>query len=242
VRSTTEMFDRLDGRHGGGHARRALIEFLRTDLAALLRGSFSGDVGCELFKVASQSTLLGAWMSYDAGLHGLAQRNFVQALKLAEEAGDRLLAAGVLDAMSHQANFLGNHREAANLARAARMGTASVGSAYSAAHFYAIEARALWPATPPAATKLWPEQSRSSNGASRKTTLRTGLPTSTTPNSQPSWATATAISAGPSTRVSTRPKRLARTVSTCGAISSSPWFWPMRTWARAKLSKPARPL
>ena len=143
VRSTTEMFDRLDGRHGGGHARRALIEFLRTDLAALLRGSYTGDVGCELFKVASQSTLLGAWMSYDAGLHGLAQRYFVQALKLAEAAGDRLLAAGVLDAMSHQANFLGNHREAANLARAARMGTTGVGSACSAAHFYAMEARAL---------------------------------------------------------------------------------------------------
>jgi tetratricopeptide (TPR) repeat protein len=143
VRSTTEMFDRLDGRHGGGHARRALIEFLRTDLAALLRGSYNGTVGCELFKVAAQSTLLGAWMSYDAGLYGLAQRYFVQALKLADAAGDRLLAAGVLDAMSHQANFLGNHREAANLARAARMGTAGVGSACSAAHFYAMEARAL---------------------------------------------------------------------------------------------------
>ncbi|WP_028926305.1 hypothetical protein [Pseudonocardia acaciae] len=143
IRSTTHMFDQLDGRHGGGHARRALVEFLRTHLAVLLRGTYSEDTGRELFRVAAQSTLLAAWMSYDAGLHGIAQRYFIQALKLAEATGDRLLAAGVLDAMSHQANFVGNHREAANLARAARMGTASVGSARSAAHFYAMEARAL---------------------------------------------------------------------------------------------------
>lgn len=143
VRSTTEMFDRLDGQHGGGHARRALIEFLRTDLAALLQGSYSDETGRELFKVASEATLLGAWMSYDAGLHGLAQRYFIQALKLAEATGDRLRGASILDAMSHQATFLGKYREAANLARAARMGTETAGSPSASAHFYAMEARAL---------------------------------------------------------------------------------------------------
>jgi hypothetical protein len=102
-----------------------------------------GPVDVEGVRSTTEMFDLGAWMSYDAGLHGLAQRYFVQALKLAEAAGDRLLAAGVLDAMSHQANFLGNHREAANPARTARMGTAGVGSACSAAHVYAMEARAL---------------------------------------------------------------------------------------------------
>jgi tetratricopeptide (TPR) repeat protein len=143
IRSTTDMFDHLDGQHGGGHARSALIHFLRTDLTGLLHGTYSDEVGRELHKVAAQATLLGAWMSYDAGLHGLAQRYFIQALKLAESTGDRLLGASILDAMSHQATFLGRYREAANLARAARMGTASAGSASAAAHFYAMEARAL---------------------------------------------------------------------------------------------------
>ena len=143
IRGTVEMFDRLDGQHGGGHARRALIEFLRTDLAGLLRGTYDADVGRELFRAAAQATLLGAWMSYDAGLHGLAQRYFIQALRLAESADDRLLGASVLDAMSHQATFLGRFREAANLARAARMGTATAGSASATAHFAAMEARAL---------------------------------------------------------------------------------------------------
>ncbi|MPZ84861.1 MAG: XRE family transcriptional regulator [Actinophytocola sp.] len=143
IRSITEMFDRLDGQHGGGHARRALIEFLRTDVAGLLHGSYSDQVGRDLFKEATQATLLGAWMSYDAGLHGLAQRYFIQALRLAQSTGERLLGASVLDAMSHQATFLGKYREAANLARAARMGTETAGSASASAHFYAMEARAL---------------------------------------------------------------------------------------------------
>jgi tetratricopeptide (TPR) repeat protein len=143
VRGTVEMFDHLDGQHGGGHARRALIEFLRTDLAGLLQGTYDDETGRELFKAAAQATLLGAWMSYDAGLHGLAQRYFIQALRLAESTNDRLLGASILDAMSHQATFLGRYREAANLARAARMGTATAGSASATAHFAAMEARAL---------------------------------------------------------------------------------------------------
>ncbi|GAB3380826.1 regulator [Amycolatopsis echigonensis] len=144
VRSTTSMFDQLDGEHGGGHARRALIEFLRTDLSGLLDGSAPNEaVRRDLFKAGAQATLLGAWMSYDAGLHGIAQRYFIQALRMTEATNDRLLGASILDAMSHQATFLGRYREAANLARTARMGTVASGSASAAAHFYAMEARAL---------------------------------------------------------------------------------------------------
>jgi hypothetical protein len=82
-------------------------------------------------------------MSYDAGLHGLAQRYFIQALALADAADDQLLAASILDAMSHQASFLGRYRESANMARAARLGTASVGVPILTAHFHIMEARAL---------------------------------------------------------------------------------------------------
>ncbi|MEV6621029.1 XRE family transcriptional regulator [Amycolatopsis sp. NPDC051106] len=144
IQKTTEMFDALDGEHGGGHARRALIEFLRTDLVGLLAGNVANNaIRTELFKSATQATLLGAWMSYDAGLHGLAQRYFIQALRISETANDRLLGASILDAMSHQATFLGRYKEAANLARTALMGTTLSGSASAAAHFHAMEARAL---------------------------------------------------------------------------------------------------
>jgi hypothetical protein len=72
-----------------------------------------------------------------------AQRYFIQALGLANAAGDRLLGAGILDAMSHQATYTGRFGEAANLARAARTGTSGVATATLTAHFHTMEARAL---------------------------------------------------------------------------------------------------
>ena len=63
-------------------------------------------------------------MTYDSTPRSpQAQRYFIQALGLAEAAGDRLLGASILDAMSHQATYTGRFSEAANLARAARTGT-----------------------------------------------------------------------------------------------------------------------
>ena len=143
IRTTINMFSQLDGTFGGGHARRALIEFLRTDVLALLQEKHSSDIARALYEVAAEGTLLCAWMAYDAGLHGLAQRYFVQALELADEAGERLLGASILDAMSHQATFLGRTHEAANLARAAKSSIGGVESPSLEAHFDAMEARAL---------------------------------------------------------------------------------------------------
>ena len=74
---------------------------------------------------------------------GLAQRYFVQALALAQTAGDRLLGATILDAMSHQATYIGRFAEAANLARAARSGTRGLATSTLTAHFHTMEARAL---------------------------------------------------------------------------------------------------
>ncbi|MDB4872921.1 MAG: regulator, partial [Gemmatimonadales bacterium] len=76
-------------------------------------------------------------------LHSLAQRYFIQALALAEAGQDRLLAASVLDAMSHQATFIGRFQDAANLARAANLGTHAVATPTLTAHFHVMEARAL---------------------------------------------------------------------------------------------------
>lgn len=143
VRTTTEMFAHMDNQYGGGHARRALIEFQRNDLRRLLRGSSPDETRRALFAAAAESTLLTAWMSYDSGAHGMAQKYFIQALGLAVESGDRWLAGNVLDAMSHQATFLGRFKDAANLARAARMGTSTTATATLTAHFHMMEARAL---------------------------------------------------------------------------------------------------
>jgi hypothetical protein len=143
-RATVDHFAQLDNRFGGGHARHGLIHYLATDGEHLLRGRFADDVGKLLYSAVAEATLLAAWMSYDSTpTGGLAQRYFVQALALAQAGGDRLLGASVLDAMSHQATFVGRFRDAANLAGAARTGTQGHATPTLAAHFYAMEARAL---------------------------------------------------------------------------------------------------
>jgi Helix-turn-helix domain len=126
-RVTVEAFGQLDDRFGGGHARPALIQYLSADGDRLLRGRYDGTVGSALFSSVAEATLLAAWMSYDSvPRSALAQRYFIQALALAQAAGDRLLGASILDAMSHQATYTGRFGEAANLARAARTGTAGI--------------------------------------------------------------------------------------------------------------------
>ncbi|WP_344917010.1 hypothetical protein [Streptosporangium oxazolinicum] len=142
-RVTVDLFAQMDNRFGGEHARRSFIHYLSTDATRLLDGRTSGKTSPRLVSAVAEATLLAAWMSYDSGLHALAQRYFIQALGLAQAADDRLLAAGVLDAMSHQATFVGRYREAVNLARAARQGTAGVATPTMTAHFHTMEARAL---------------------------------------------------------------------------------------------------
>jgi tetratricopeptide (TPR) repeat protein len=143
-RTTVNLFTQLDDRFGGGHARQALVQYLSTDAERLLHGRFSDSVGHALFSATAEATLLAAWMSYDSAPDSsLAQRYFIQALALAQAGNDRLLGASILDAMSHQATYTGQFREAADLARAAMTGTRGIATPTLAAHFYMMEARAL---------------------------------------------------------------------------------------------------
>ncbi|GAB2911601.1 hypothetical protein [Streptomyces heilongjiangensis] len=143
VRSTVDAFSMLDGKFGGGHARRALIQYLHTDVRPMLDGKYSDDVGRQLHSAVAEALLLAGWMSYDSGLHGIAQRYLIQALRMTQSAGDRLLGGSVLSAMSHQATFLGRYQDAATLARAAYAGPGFALGPTMAAQFRAMEARAL---------------------------------------------------------------------------------------------------
>ncbi|WP_329328069.1 hypothetical protein [Streptomyces luteogriseus] len=143
VRSTAEAFSMLDGRFGGGHARRALIQYLHTDVRPMLDGQYTDVVGKQLHSAVAEALLLAGWMSYDSGLHGIAQRYFIQGLRLSQMAGDRLLGGSILSAMSHQATFMGRYQDAVSLARAAYTGPAGSLGPTMAAQFRAMEARAL---------------------------------------------------------------------------------------------------
>lgn len=81
-------------------------------------------------------------MAVDTGQPGLAQRYYIQALRLAQASGDRGYGGYVLAAsMSHLAAQLGNPREIAQLARAAQEGARGQVPPRAQAMFYAAEAR-----------------------------------------------------------------------------------------------------
>ncbi len=143
VKTTADMFARLDDQFGGDHARHSVIQYLNNDVTPMLRGQYTEQVGRVLFSTVAEATLLAGWMSYDACHHGLAQRYFLQALRLAQDANDRRLAGSILSAMSHQATFLGRYTQAGTLARAALMGISPVATPTLRAQFHAMDARAL---------------------------------------------------------------------------------------------------
>ena len=62
-RDTVEMFQELDDRYGGGHARDALIRYLQGDAVRLLRGRYPGTAGSALLAAVAEATLLAARMT-----------------------------------------------------------------------------------------------------------------------------------------------------------------------------------
>ncbi|MCW7946714.1 regulator [Streptomyces hygroscopicus] len=141
LRSVGELFRALDNAYGGGHARQALVRYLEHEAEPMLRGTYGEQTGRRLFAAAADLTRLAGWTSYDIGAHGLAQRYFVQALRLAQAAGDRMYGAYVLVTMSRQAVYLGHGREAVQLARVAQQGVGTSAPPVVQAMLHAVEAR-----------------------------------------------------------------------------------------------------
>ncbi|MDX6741725.1 hypothetical protein [Actinocorallia sp. A-T 12471] len=122
LRDCFEQFLDLDRRHGGGHARTFLADFLTRDVAPLLRGSYTDPVGRDLFSIAAELTGVAGFMSYDISQQGAAQRSFIQALRLSKASGDRTYGAHILANLATQAVYLRLPGEAVRLARAATDG------------------------------------------------------------------------------------------------------------------------
>ncbi|AXK32262.1 transcriptional regulator [Streptomyces armeniacus] len=142
VRSMTRALAELDHRHGSGHVRPVVVHYLNSVVSGLLAGSYRESVGRDLFSAVAQLTELAGYMAVDTGQPGLAQRYYIQALRLAHAAGDRAYGGYVLAAsMSHLAAALGNPREITQLARAAQEGARGQVTPRAQAMFHAAEAR-----------------------------------------------------------------------------------------------------
>lgn len=143
IRDTAAHLMELDFKVGGGSTRKLLLFYFQSDVVPALRRNYAESEKRAVFGAAAEVAQLLGWTAYDAGRHGAAQRYFTQALRLADEAGDRLLGGRLLANMSHQANYLGNYEDATHLARAAQAVTLRTPVATVSSMFLAMEARAL---------------------------------------------------------------------------------------------------
>src|SRR4051794_9571728 len=87
VKATTEALTDLDHRFGSGHVRPVVVHYLNSVVSGLLAGSYREQVGRELFAAVARLTELAGYMAVDTGQPGLAQRYYIQALRLAPAAG-----------------------------------------------------------------------------------------------------------------------------------------------------------
>ncbi|WP_030517385.1 hypothetical protein [Nocardia sp. NRRL WC-3656] len=143
IRDMFALFQEMDVMRGGGHARAALVNYMNTTVIPLIRSQHQPAVQAALYDAAAEQAYLIGWMAYDDGEHGVAQRYLIQALRLSQAAGNRVLGAHVLAGMSDQANLLGHSHEAVALARAGLHGIAPQDSAACYADLSILEARAL---------------------------------------------------------------------------------------------------
>ncbi|WP_210576493.1 sporulation protein [Streptomyces sp. GESEQ-4] len=143
IRDAAGMFMQLDFKYGGGHGHKALRHYFRAEVLPLLDASFSEKVGTALYGAAAEISQLLAWTAYDVGNHRLAHRYLTSTLRLSQVIDDRMFGARILGNLSHQANYLGNHAQAIQLARAAVYGAKGRATPRAMALNSAMEARAL---------------------------------------------------------------------------------------------------
>ncbi|MEU8620421.1 transcriptional regulator [Streptomyces sp. NPDC048623] len=107
-------------RKAGGMATRArIVGFLTTETAPLLRGAYGDALGRQLHRATGGLVAVAGICAYDSDAHGLAQRYFHQALRLAKASGDRGLGAYVVALLVNQSLFMGEYRQAVAFAEAA---------------------------------------------------------------------------------------------------------------------------
>ncbi|MFB7291109.1 hypothetical protein [Actinacidiphila glaucinigra] len=127
VRSMTERIADILDEFGAGHARPMAAAFLVNTVGPWLKAQASEDVHADMLAAASDLTYLTGWMAMYEKAHGLGQRYYVKALRLAGEAQDHVTFCRTLRGMSLQASNLGYGRKALELADSAAEAAPSAG-------------------------------------------------------------------------------------------------------------------
>ncbi|MEU5685676.1 hypothetical protein DEJ48_23610 [Streptomyces venezuelae] len=104
-RTTGRIADILD-EDGAGHARPIAAAYLVNTVAPWLRSEATGQVGNDMKAAASDLTYLTGWMAMYEKDHVAAQRWYLKALDLADEADDHVTYCRTLRGMSLQMTSL----------------------------------------------------------------------------------------------------------------------------------------
>ncbi|MFI1700415.1 sporulation protein [Streptomyces bobili] len=111
---------RQDSRYGGGTRDASRVDrILREHAVPLLHGGYTDAVGRELYAGTAELARVAGWSALDMGRHALAQRHFIQALRMAKSAGSMNVGCHVLTNMALQATLRGYPDEAVDMAQGA---------------------------------------------------------------------------------------------------------------------------
>ncbi|MCX5016465.1 transcriptional regulator [Streptomyces sp. NBC_00555] len=142
LRAARAHYELMYRRAGGVATRDRIVRFLGSETAPMLRGSYPDALGRRLHRATGSLVAVAGICAYDSDAHGLAQRYFHQALRLAKASGDRGLGAYVIALIVNQSLHLREYRQAVAFAEAALRAAGRHTTPALAADLYAMQAKA----------------------------------------------------------------------------------------------------
>ncbi|MFI1941298.1 transcriptional regulator [Streptomyces purpureus] len=142
LRAARAHYELMYRRAGGIATRARIVGFLNAEAAPLLRGRYDDSLGRRLHRATGGLVSVAGICAYDSDAHGLAQRYFHQALRLAKASGDRGLGAYVIALLVNQSLFMGEFRQGVAFAEAALRTAGREITPALAADLYAMQAKA----------------------------------------------------------------------------------------------------
>ncbi|WP_406388770.1 transcriptional regulator [Streptomyces sp. NBC_00887] len=142
LRAARAHYEQMYRKAGGIATRARVVGFLNAETAPLLRSGYSDATGRQLHRATGGLVAVAGICAYDSDAHGLAQRYFHQALRLAKASGDRGLGGYVIALLVNQSLFLADYRRSVAFAEAALRAAGSHITPALAADLYAMQAKA----------------------------------------------------------------------------------------------------
>ncbi|MFF5446701.1 transcriptional regulator [Streptomyces sp. NPDC012888] len=142
LRAARVHYELMYRRAGGLATRARIVRFLGSETAPMLRGSYPDGLGRMLHRASGSLVAVAGICAYDSDAHGMAQRYFHQALRLAKASGDRGLGAYVIALIVNQSLFLREYRQAVAFAEAALRAAGRHTTPALTADLYAMQAKA----------------------------------------------------------------------------------------------------